>query len=417
MRAREFTTESTANTIWYHGGPKPIAKFRTPAYGVYFSPHEEWAEEYGDVITRARVWADPVYRIDYSHDIDDDIIDALFDRDYRTVAKFIKLLQAQGYRSMQSVTDSEMLVVFPGARIEVLPPETVQESTVNPDSAGCILRAADTGRWCLQKRSDHVSDPGIWSCWGGGRNPGETLEQTVRRELAEEGGYRGPITLIPVQTTPQYATFIGLVPREFEPQCNHEVADWQWFDDNQWPSPLHPGMKTLNESKAAGKIRAYHGNQGGIDTNRLVAPMWFTQSLEDAQHYAGDDGHIVVADLDISNPYIIRPGQDEPNTVLHNWRQLQAQGYDGIYDSKVNDWIPFSADQIHVVKVDRWPDLDENFADGRVRGKSRPGRVKRAGASCNGSVSDLRARAKKYGGERGKMYHWCANMKSGKKKK
>jgi hypothetical protein len=60
--------------------------------------------------------------------------------------------------------------------------------------------------------------------------------------------------------------------------------------------------------------------------------------------------------------------------------------------------------------------LDENFADGRVKGRSRPGRVKRAGASCKGSVSDLRARAKRYGGERGKMYHWCANMKSGKKK-
>ena len=57
----------------------------------------------------------------------------------------------------------------------------------------------------------------------------------------------------------------------------------------------------------------------------------------------------------------------------------------------------------------------ENFADGKVKGKSRPGRVKRAGASCAGSVSDLRAKAKKYGGERGKMYHWCANMKGGRK--
>lgn len=58
----------------------------------------------------------------------------------------------------------------------------------------------------------------------------------------------------------------------------------------------------------------------------------------------------------------------------------------------------------------------ENFADGRVKGKSRPGRVKRAGASCSGSVTDLRAKARKYGGEKGKMYHWCANMKSGRKK-
>jgi hypothetical protein len=61
-------------------------------------------------------------------------------------------------------------------------------------------------------------------------------------------------------------------------------------------------------------------------------------------------------------------------------------------------------------------DVNENFHDGKVKGKSRPGRVKRAGASCSGSVSSLRAKAKKYGGEKGKMYHWCANMKGGKKK-
>ena len=61
--------------------------------------------------------------------------------------------------------------------------------------------------------------------------------------------------------------------------------------------------------------------------------------------------------------------------------------------------------------------VEENFADGKKKGKSRPGRVKRSGASCNGSVTDLRARAKKASGEKAKMYHWCANMKSGKKKK
>ena len=59
----------------------------------------------------------------------------------------------------------------------------------------------------------------------------------------------------------------------------------------------------------------------------------------------------------------------------------------------------------------------ENFADGRVQGKSRPGRVKRSGASCSGSVTSLRKRAKAASGERAKMYHWCANMKSGRNKK
>ena len=50
------------------------------------------------------------------------------------------------------------------------------------------------------------------------------------------------------------------------------------------------------------------------------------------------------------------------------------------------------------------------------KAKSSPGRVKRAGASCKGSATELRKKAKKYSGEKGKMYHWCANMKAGKKR-
>jgi hypothetical protein len=65
----------------------------------------------------------------------------------------------------------------------------------------------------------------------------------------------------------------------------------------------------------------------------------------------------------------------------------------------------------------RFREIIENFADGKKKGKSRPGRVKRSGASCNGSVTSLRKRAKNSSGEKARMYHWCANMKSGKKKK
>ena len=60
-------------------------------------------------------------------------------------------------------------------------------------------------------------------------------------------------------------------------------------------------------------------------------------------------------------------------------------------------------------------ETNENFADGKKKGKSKPGRVKKSGASCNGSVTELRKKAKNASGERAKMYHWCANMKGGKK--
>ena len=36
----------------------------------------------------------------------------------------------------------------------------------------------------------------------------------------------------------------------------------------------------------------------------------------------------------------------------------------------------------------------ENYADKKVKGKSRPGRVKKSGASCKGSVTELRKKAK-----------------------
>ena len=75
--------------------------------------------------------------------------------------------------------------------------------------------------------------------------------------------------------------------------------------------------------------------------------------------------------------------------------------------------VPVGGEYMNVKKLKL---AKENFADGKKKGKSRPGRVKRAGASCKGSVSSLRAKAKKYSGERGKMYHWCVNMKGGRKK-
>ena len=84
----------------------------------------------------------------------------------------------------------------------------------------------------------------------------------------------------------------------------------------------------------------------------------------------------------------------------HTW----AKGGPIEDDKKSLDWQKRGEDKV-----------EENFADGKKKGKSRPGRVKKSGASCNGTVTQLRKRAKKASGEKAKMYHWCANMKGGKK--
>jgi hypothetical protein len=73
---------------------------------------------------------------------------------------------------------------------------------------------------------------------------------------------------------------------------------------------------------------------------------------------------------------------------------------------------------LRVIRVNNteieWKPVTENFADGKKPG--RKGLAKRSGVNCKQSVTKLRKIAKNSSGERQRMAHWCANMKSGKKK-
>ena len=107
----------------------------------------------------------------------------------------------------------------------------------------------------------------------------------------------------------------------------------------------------------------------------------------ESQHFKNDAWYLTDADYEI----VDTEGYPDPGHLLFSH---SATGYEPIDPSQ----------------------MDENFKDGKVKGKSRPGRVKKSGASCNGSVTSLRKKAKNSSGEKSKMYHWCANMKSGRKK-
>ena len=162
-----------------------------------------------------------------------------------------------------------------------------------------MLYAEDTGRWCLQQRSTSVSDPGVWSTWGGGREPGETLEQTVRRELAEEGGYTGPLRLEPLMMGQRYATYIGHVPHEFEPRLNSESQDSRWVEAGSWPSPLHPGLQQaltkLNEG--ADRSNPTPGSKlvkAVMSTVPQAQEIWFHGSRATGKHRPDSDTDILV---------------------------------------------------------------------------------------------------------------------------
>ncbi len=356
-----------------------------------------------------------------------------------------------------------------------------------PQAAGCIIVAADTGRWCLQQRSDSVTDPGVWSTWGGGREPGESVSQCVRRELAEESGYQGPVKLELIDSKGTYATFLAHVPHEFEPNLNSESQAYQWSDPDDLPRPLHPGLQqtlgmltedvfnnrfneidqivTQTHSKLIYQLLLQMFPQGreiidlqyndedgqpfaewrriifeidqwtlagpvSVGSDRLLLdPEDFRIRMQKYKQYIADKQADKPARYFRNNdadPREIDFSKLPPVTLIKTNQGLEVA--DGMHRAvlaklvgaplRAYVWQKGANQHPNVAKIKSlFSNIQENFADGKIKGKSRPGRVKRAGASCKGSVTDLRARAKKYSGEKAKMYHWCANMKSGKSKK
>jgi len=114
----------------------------------------------------------------------------------------------------------------------------------------------------------------------------------------------------------------------------------------------------------------------------------------------------------VDNPYAVAWAS------YNKSKNEEAAGVGIVTKQNATKDVPVGGQYMNVKKLKLdWKEFNENFADGKKKGKSRPGRVKRSGASCNGSVTALRKRAKNSSGEKAKMYHWCANMKSGRKKK
>ncbi len=317
-----------------------------------------------------------------------------------------------------------------------------------PRAAGCIIRAEDTGRWCLQQRSDSVSDPGIWSTWGGGREPGETLEQTVRRELEEEGGYTGPLRLEPLLMIQRYATYIGHVPHEFEPRLNSESQDSCWVEAGSWPSPMHPGLKVA-------LVKLQDDLSETINPD-VTEPGWHAEKLVDIPNVGRlllqakniqadrppqfvvdvvrDDGkkigyfRFVVKDWEPQPRYKIFSKfkkQPDPYVIGGNvsvWDEYQKKGI----ARTVYQWVKSLGNDLRASSTQTaagqrmWAGfadnpLEENFADGKNPG--RKGLSRRVGIPKKASLSKLQKIASSSTGERRRMAQWQLNMRRGKARK
>jgi len=95
---------------------------------------------------------------------------------------------------------------------------------------------------------------GTWAPPGGKSEPGETDEETARRELAEDTGLAGAVPRIVGETLDTFPSaqtwrtrwvlmdWVTGEPEELEPG---EVEGWGWYEWDRLPGPLFLPMASL----------------------------------------------------------------------------------------------------------------------------------------------------------------------------
>lgn len=111
-----------------------------------------------------------------------------------------------------------------------------------------VIILNELGQVLLQRRADN----GSWAIPGGMMEPGETFEETARREVREEVGLElGPLELLDIYSGPDYffryphgdevhnvgAAYIA-TQYQGVLQCDSEVLEAAYFSFDQLPEPM-----------------------------------------------------------------------------------------------------------------------------------------------------------------------------------
>ena len=113
-------------------------------------------------------------------------------------------------------------------------------------ASGCLLLALDTGRVCLQQRSQN--------------NTGILPDVQKVHPLHIFTSKNSEFT---------YNSFVVAVYEEFIPLLNNESDGYCWVKLGNWPRPLHPGSKNILYDKTMvkkiGTIHKRNSNTNGPD--------------------------------------------------------------------------------------------------------------------------------------------------------
>ena len=122
--------------------------------------------------------------------------------------------------------------------------------------SGGIFLAKDTRRFLFLLRTQGKT-AGTWGLVGGKKEPTDnTAYYALTREIEEEVGKTPTIKkIIPLELFVsndqhfQYNTYVLLVDREFTPTLNEEHSGYAWCDYENYPKPLHQGVKNSFTNK------------------------------------------------------------------------------------------------------------------------------------------------------------------------
>jgi len=207
--------------------------------------------------------------------------------------------------------------------------------------------------------------------------------------------------------TPIEDKIYKLVQAKVKPPTDWETRDWKLFENITYSKP-----NFAEEWKEAERYPEFKemGKQGWIN----IAKKGYVTSYSKIKNILGN--------VDLNFDGLEGPKKQRFQDAFKKGTiemSIAVKFSDNDYDlvagnTRLSGQVKNNIDpKIWIVDISN---LQENYADGKVKGKSRPGRAKRAGVDCSKSITDLRKIARNSSGEKQKMAHFCANMKSGRKK-
>lgn len=130
----------------------------------------------------------------------------------------------------------------------------METNSVTPQqiiASGGLFLAKDTKRFLLLLRTQGKT-AGTWGLVGGRKEPSDaTPFEALKREIEEEIGTVDNIKkIVPLELFTsndqnfQYNTYVVMVDNEFIPKLNAEHSGYSWCTFDNWPKPLHQGVKT-----------------------------------------------------------------------------------------------------------------------------------------------------------------------------